>query len=105
MCNEKKNQDLVVDLNLRLLLESAIQVFEKEKILKRVTGTFDGWVKKNTPITSHHARRLRSLAKQLKPFPKLATPGMSTTEVYNKLGDILKVLEVPEYQDFWSHTI
>ena len=104
ICNHKKNQALVPDLNLGLLLESGSQIHQREKILKRVTGTFDKWITKNTQISARHARRLRALAKTFQPFPRLAELGLTTTEVCNKLSIILKVLEIPEYKNFWSQT-
>ena len=100
----KKSQALVADINLGLLLESGSQIYQREKIMKHVTGTFDKWITNNTDISVHHARRLRALAKALQPFPRLKKLDLTTTEMCNKLSNILKVLEIPEFQTFWSQT-
>ena len=69
-----------------------------------MTGTFDKWITNNIDISVRHARRLRALAKDLQPFPRCKKPYLTTTEVCNKLSSILKVLEIPEFQTFWSQT-
>lgn len=102
--NNRKNETLVTDLNLGLLLESGSQIYQREKILKRVTGTFGMWITKNTSISARHARRLRALAKTFEPFPRLAKLCLTTADVCNRLSDILKVLEISEYKNFWSQT-
>ena len=72
--------------------------------MKRVTGTFDKWITNNTDISVRHARRLRALANALQPFPRMKKRDLTTTEMCNKLSNILKVLEIPEFQIFWSQT-
>ena len=100
ICEHQKRRALVTDLNLGFLLESGSQIYQREKILKHVTGTFDKRITNNARISVHHARRLRALAKTFQPYPRLARLGLTTTEVCNRLSDILKVLEIPEYKNF-----
>ena len=104
-CEQNHSSSLAADIKLGSLLEAGCKLFQKEKILGRINGTFDDWMTKTAKISPRHARKLRAVARVFTPFPQLCKLPLPTTEVYNRLSQIRKVLEVPEYQSYWQQVV
>ena len=104
-CEQNHSSSLAADIKLGFLLEAGCKLFQNEKILGRIDGTFDDWMTKTIKISSRHARKLRAVARVFSPFPRLCKLSLPTTEVYNRLSQIRKILEVPEYQSYWQQVV
>ena len=103
LCFQRRNsKSLSSYVQLGIRLQAGAELYEDEKLLGRVEGTFDNWIKKNAKMSSRHARKLREIARVIQHYPRLHCLTLSLTEVYQRLASIRKVLEIPEYQQFWS---
>ena len=102
-CQRQNSKSLSSYVQLGIRLQAGAKLYEDEKLLGRVQGTFDEWIRKNAKMSSRHARKLREIARVIQHHPRLHSLTLSLTEVYQRLASIRKVLEVPEYKEFWTY--
>ena len=104
LCCQRRNRlSLSSHVQLGILLQAGAKLYEDEKLLGRVQGTFDEWIRKKAKMSSRHARKLREIARVIQHYPRLHSLTLFLTEVYQRLANIRKVLEIPEYKEFWTY--
>lgn len=89
-------------VGLGFFMEKGEDLFRDAKLLGKVEGTFESWIKKNTGLSSRYARKLRAIARVICNYPKLYRLNMSISDTYKRLPDIRKMLEVEQYRVAWS---
>ena len=97
----QQTKTLEVNVTLGYLLEEGFKLYEERQIIDRTEGTFESWLHKTVGLSSRYARKLRAIARLLRPYPGLCRLSMSIAETYRRLPDLKKVLEVPEYRAIW----
>ena len=87
-----------------LLLNRACASHKIDKDCGKTEKTFGEWLHENVKISEAQARKIRTIADLLHPYPKLQKLGLSFAEVYNRRKDIQTMLDAPnrDWANYWK---
>ena len=99
----QKHQARLIGLTLNYdkWLNVAYGLFEHNKGVGKVKGSWNEWLKKEIGISDRYARQLRELARDLGEYEKIHLLSISISEIWQRRLNIKAMLCEPEIAVFW----
>ena len=89
-------------LNYGKWLNVAYGLFENNKGVGKVKGSWSKWLKKEIGVSDRYARQLRELARDLGEYEKIHLLSITISEIWQRRLNIKAMLcERPEIAEFW----
>ena len=87
-----------------LLLSRACASHKIDKDSGKTDKTFGKWLNENVDISEAQARKIRTIAELLEPYPRLQKLGLSFAEVYSRRKEIQAMLDAPtrDWANYWK---
>ena len=103
LLKNSKAQCLCISMDYGQWLEAAYQLFAREKIAGKQTGSWRDWLATATGMEESIARKLREAWKLFKNYPKIRRLGLSFSELFQRRKEIEGMLNTRhEIAQFWQ---